>query len=371
MPQLKKRGKPRRSCDSCAQAKFACNGCLPCSSCQANALTCTYTRLRIDPPSANPGSQRNYEDAGNTVAPSSTSQLPTDDLLKARIPFLLNYYSSGNSSSSFYRTLESGRLRPSPDYASPAPSYESDATRLELFDEELLGDEGPLSNDLSHTVSLSKQASTRRRLALYRERGKQMVQELRRVANKRSASTNGAALDSLNNAVSQGLFSVANMILFTELYFERLHRHCPILHPSYFHIESVSMPLLLAIFLSGSILSHPRDTFDLALGCFDLAEDFIFDSVSFHTNSNKNTTHHEISIAAESLIAAVNFINLQMGRNDISLRRKLYHHRFPVLICAAKSLRLSQLAHHDTSLDHPINRLDWLSKECLIRYNAK
>ncbi|PLB48305.1 hypothetical protein P170DRAFT_510939 [Aspergillus steynii IBT 23096] len=363
MPRSRKRGKPRRSCDSCARMKFACQGNLPCSSCQANSLVCTYDRLRIDS-SSRPRSQRDSGDPGNPIV-SSASQPPTDDLLKLRIPFLLNYYSTGNSSSGFYRALESGRLKSNPDYVSSAPSYESDATQLELFDEELLRSDGPLSSNLS-CIKSAGQRNTRQRLSLYRDRGMEMVQELRKVAESHEPSLDGTLSHSLNTAVSQGLFSGANIIIFTQLYFERLHRHCPILHASSFRIDSVSLPLLLAIFLSGSILSHPRDTFDLALGCFDLAEEFIFASISSGLSPQKKQTDREMSTIAESLIAAVIFINLQMGRNDKTVRLKLCNQHFPVLLDTARSLRLFQLSHN-TGLSSQTDDLEFILNETLIR----
>lgn len=367
MPRSRKRGKPRRSCDSCASLKLACDGNLPCSSCQENFLICSYTRLRNELSSSS--TSRSQEDDGNVRKPvmPSMSQSPTDDLLKVRIPFLLNYYNTGNSSSGFYRALESGRLKASLDHVSSAPSYESDVIRLELFDEELLGRDGPLSINFSCTKSASDQTSTRQRLLLYRDRSRQMIQELRHTADRHEPSSNSRLTRSLNTALSQGLFSVANIILFTQLYFERLHRHCPILHSSTFRIESASLPLLLAIFLSGSILSHPRDTFDLALSCFDLAEELIFTSISTLTNPRKDWTHLEISRAAESLMAAVVFINLQMGRNNKAVRHKLRKQRFPVLINAVRSLRLFHLSHNNIGLAREIDNLEFTLKETLIR----
>lgn len=364
MPRSRKRGKPRWSCDSCASLKFACDRSLPCGSCEENALICSYDRLQLDPPSfPSHKSQGDGESARNPVV---SSQIPSDELLKVRIPFLLNYYSTGNSSSGFYRALESGRLKSNLDYVS-APSYESDVTRLGLFDEELFGGNGPISIDFSYTEPAPGQTSTRQRLLLYENRCREMIHELRRTADRHEPSLIGKLTHSLNTAISQGLFSVANIILFTQLYFERLHRHCPILHSSTFCIDSASLPLLLAIFLSGSILSHPRDTFDLALGCFDLAEELIFTSVSSLTASKKNRTRCEISVAAESLIAAVIFINLQMGRNDKDVRRKLRKQRLPVLIHAARSLDLFHLSHNDTGLAGELDDLDFTLKETLIR----
>ena len=94
MPRSKKRGKPRRSCDFCARMKFACQGSLPCSSCQTNSLVCTYNRLQIHPSSSGTGSQRDGEDAGNPIV-SSASQPPTNDPLKlvaaGKIDMALSY----------------------------------------------------------------------------------------------------------------------------------------------------------------------------------------------------------------------------------------------------------------------------------------
>lgn len=81
--------------------------------------------------------------------------------------------------------------------------------------------------------------------------------------------------------------------------------------------EPASLHFLLRIFLGGSIFSHPRDTYYLGVGCFDLAEEHIFDlPIRKVGYKDHGAAKERISQLAEPLIAAVIMTNLQMGRHN-------------------------------------------------------
>ncbi|KAK1143583.1 hypothetical protein N8T08_006193 [Aspergillus melleus] len=366
-------------------AKVACDKGVPCGTCSSNSFVCKYSRVSgtIQPdspqlPNIPPSEQEDTAADTRECQISPATQESTDTAYKVRIPFLLNFYRETNSCQDFYMALESGRPEPrqrcgpstkptevvfmSSAFAQASLTEESyegfpffgfpgvDSWGQELFD-------GRVSETMAEP-----------QLFCFRKCGEEIVKELSRTADNSGMSTEGAR-DSLYSAIEQGLFSVTNLVEYTQLYLQCLRRHCPIIDLPTSRISSVSSPLLLAMFLGGSILSYPRDTYHLAIECFDLAEECIFGLPIFKTGCKvSGAPESRMPDLAEPLMAAIIMVNLQVGRNDPGIRRRIRRQRFPSLVYAARSLSLFQIAHQNTSLQPVLNGLTFTEKESLIRY---
>ncbi|KAJ5955137.1 hypothetical protein N7501_009416 [Penicillium viridicatum] len=282
--------------------------------------------------------------------PSPPSCNSPDKLLKARIPFLLRYYAANNTVLDLIPALEAGR--PKVVHSSTPSSRLGETASGQLgATEGFLGgpglDEPPsmwsssIESDnymMSHrpdSVPTNHQQSD-----ILAIRAQELAQNLKPFATCAKSQAN------LKNATNQDLFSAANIRLFERLYVQSYHRHCPIIHIPTFQAESATLPLLLATFLGGSLHSYPRDTCSLAVDCIDIAEAYMFSLPVFNTEFKQPTTSEsQTSENYDVLKAVVILLQIQIGRNDPNIRRRVRYQRLPMLVHAARSISLFSSRH--------------------------
>lgn len=299
----------------------------------------------------------------NFVATSEKSET----LSKVRIPFLLNYYDVDNTLLDMYPALQAG----STETSQPA-DIPSSLGHVEFMPSEILElfPEG-IYNNVSQIWpnSTTEQSIYENRRSMFNkppdplthqpfsQRSLEVAEVLRHFAR------GGTFEAPLEKAIEQNLFSPTNMRDFEHLYTQHSHKHCPILHLPTLNTLSATLPLLLAIFLGGSLHSYPRDTFQLAVDCFDMIEAYLFSLSVFQTGVKKGIpTPSEV----ESLQAAVILLHLQFGRNDSGIRRRIRQQRFPILLHVARSMSLFE-SRHDENPTLP-GRCAWDPRsESLIR----
>ncbi|RAH68534.1 fungal specific transcription factor domain-containing protein [Aspergillus aculeatinus CBS 121060] len=183
------------------------------------------------------------------------------------------------------------------------------------------------------------------------QRAQEVLEALRSFATRNPSRTH------LDNAVNQNLFSAENILAFTHLYLQHCHRHCPILYLPALQAQSTTVPLLLVLFLGGSLHSYPRDTFDLAVDCFDIAEEFLF-SLPVFNPGQRNSPSSEVE-EHEALKAGVILLHLQIGRNQPGILQRVRYQRFPMLVHAARSRSFFCCRRHDES-----PRSAWKPRAC-------
>lgn len=310
--------------------------------------------------------------AGNLPAPSMDF---SDTLIRARIPFLLNYYDINNTFLDMYPALDTRRAEatksPSPPLLSELPNIPPEVAECYLDEDNLYEDGLDYCPFMwFDNIELGNHETTRRApVGLtnhqahenFAQRSQEVLQELTPFANCSSSRLH------LENAIGQDLFSAENMSAFAHLYVQHSHRHCPILHLPTFQAQHATVPLLLAIFLGGSLHSYPRDTYYLAVDCFDIAEAYLF-SLPVFKPGYKNLAPSELHMSErhEALKAAVILLHLQIGRNDPEIRQRVRYQRFPMLVQAARSASLFSSRHHDNSPLAGARTSDY-QKESLIR----
>ncbi|KAH9204381.1 hypothetical protein DL95DRAFT_496564, partial [Leptodontidium sp. 2 PMI_412] len=118
----------------------------------------------------------------------------------------------------------------------------------------------------------------------------------------------------------------------------------PIIHRPTFNCETVSLPLLLVIFLFGSLGCAPTDFTLSARKFFDVAEEYIFDHPTMqqlhHGYTNWAVSEAQIEVLQAALIIEI----VQNGTNNVETRRRLRTRRHPRYIAALKSCGLFQAA---------------------------
>ncbi|OJJ07653.1 hypothetical protein ASPVEDRAFT_88892 [Aspergillus versicolor CBS 583.65] len=367
------KGKPRSSCGSCALRKTACDGNWPCGSCVArggpDAARCSYNRVTVSASSSSFSSGpsepfprgRIQRDHSHSHSPTHENEVGvSDDLLMATIPFLVNYYGINRSCSNLYLALEIGR--PLPDLSiSPGCAPSS------LY---------------PYRCNNNAQESSEEVLADFTARGAEILETLRITATtcslSSSSSSTTTASTALETAATAGIFSSASIDRLARFCIYRLQRHFPFVHRPTFCVATASIPLLLAMILAGCVvdatyespLPVPSDRatsavsrLQLAVDCFDIAEDFIFrlplfnlkDLAKSHIHSHSQTT----TIETDTLMAAIIVVSLQIGRNDNAIRRRLRRLRLPALADAARALGLFGVAHRDRGTRDENQRPRW------------
>ncbi|OQE18597.1 hypothetical protein PENSTE_c017G04256 [Penicillium steckii] len=281
---------------------------------------------------------------------SSPPQNSPDRLLKARIPFLLRYYDVNNSVLDLIPALEAGQPKIAHSSVSACHLGEPVSGNLDatgtFLQESGLDEFIPIRRNIIDSNNYVTPDNTINEFPKYQnsdilsQRSRELTQELQPFAICTKSRAN------LKNAVDQALFSAANIRFFMHLYVQHHHKHCPIIHIPTYQAESASLPLLLATFLGGSMHSYPRDTWSLAVDCIDIAEAYMFSLPVFHADFQHNTIlDAEMLKNYEVLKAVIILLQLQIGRNDPHVRRRVRYQRLPVLLHAARSISLLSTRH--------------------------
>ncbi|CAG8250630.1 unnamed protein product [Penicillium salamii] len=327
LPPTEKKGTPRKSCDECARNKTSCDRKSPCGYCKNNALSCSYSRVLPRP---------QLTATATKEKPSAPSVDCPDMLLKARIPFLLRYYDAKNTVLDLIPALEAGRQNLS------TQSGDAASVRLEPIEgylDETHFDDSPLI--WSSTTEPNNHGIIRgtnepihyHPHEILAKRVQELVEKLNHVTDSDASRGN------LKNAMDQDFFSINNIRAFQHLYVQHFHRHCPIIHLPTFQAESAPLPLLLAIFLGGALNSFPRDTYSLAIDCLDIAEAYVFSLPVFKIEYKHAASSH-LSEDSDALKGLIILLQLQIGRNNHDIRRRIRYQRFPRLVHAARSMSL-------------------------------
>ena len=130
-------------------------------------------------------------------------------------------------------------------------------------------------------------------------------------------------------------FTPKNLDAFVQSYWRHWYPHCPLLDPLGFDVNSVPLPLLLGIFLTGAVFSPCQETTAIARDHFDLAEELIFRNPDF-TSANDETsigsTGQNLSVNFASLQAAFFIAVLQTFEGSSSARRRIRTNRYSGIV---------------------------------------
>ncbi|GME62236.1 hypothetical protein BKA56DRAFT_506757 [Neofusicoccum parvum] len=179
-----------------------------------------------------------------------------------------------------------------------------------------------------------------------------------------SMARNGAS----NNAefdwcLAESVFTVDNLRDFEWAYFHRIHRHNSVIHRPTFDCETVSLPLLLAVFLFGSVYSAPLDSALSARYFFECAEEYIYTHPTFRSLVDDLPAERGTVDEIQVLQAAVTIQTLQYGVNNKTTRRRIRVERHPHLVTAVRSAGFFQAKHSGP----PTSWEEFIKTETLVR----
>ncbi|CAI7639039.1 unnamed protein product [Penicillium bialowiezense] len=147
-------------------------------------------------------------------------------------------------------------------------------------------------------------------------------------------------------------FAPQNLDAFVQSYWCHWYPHCPIVDPLAFDVNSIPLPLLLGIFLTGAVFSPCPHTTSTARDHFDLAEEFIFRNPDFTTvidgASIGSPAGQYSPVGFHALQAAFSIAVLQTFEGSSSARRRIRTYRYTDIITVTRTLSLPS-KHNDAS----------------------
>lgn len=318
------------------------------------------------------------------------------------IPFLLNYTDSNNKTIlDFRRGIESTTLGDSDDgpavpvqdsatenlTESPRPTEAIDELALNIdftqgFPLDINFDQDPwdwseylfplpsiqvFDNDWSSPSVISEEASSN----ALEKRAAELAQALLS-AQALAPPHVCSSLDSWKPRV-RDLVTATSLSRAIRSFSKRMTPHYHWIRPLDIDAKVISMPLLMVIFLAGSIYSSMEQSYNFALGCFDLAEHIIFEFELLKVITETQDCHRSgISPRQlELLNAAIVIIYLQMGMKDNMKRWRIRALRYPILLKAARVLALFSVPRphvHDAHSLTPADQVTWTRHQSLLRY---
>jgi hypothetical protein len=143
--------------------------------------------------------------------------------------------------------------------------------------------------------------------------------------------------DNFRMNLAKAVFLGNNLVEYISAFFHFFHPHTPFIHRPSFDVSKVSLHLLLAVVLVGSIFCTPQDDALSARYFFGLAEEYVFERL------REVIVHGKNSIEADSIDivqAAVLVHALQVNSNHGGVRLRVRANRFPEIVAAMRRLGL-------------------------------
>ena len=324
-----KLGKRRQSCDRCFQFKQSCDAAITCARCRSSGITCTYRRLDGYTAFSSPS---NFSGIGSNLAvnDSITGGLGSGSE-RMHLQFLLNF-TDPCTFGTFTAVNIDHSLRTSLQHAIGYSSLESDEENSAMMSGMSIWDQGdglldlvdiflPGIDEESHSATDYPVLEPTEECGLQDRMGEIISQ----LSNIHNSISRGHALEqeSFNIRLAESVFTVTNLKHFVRAFFSGFYRYLPIIHRPTFDSEHISLPLLLAVFLIGSVHSAPKDPAISARSFLDLAEEHIFNHYAFwgllEVDRGGEVSVEEIEI----LQAAIIILAIQISKDDVTTQRRI------------------------------------------------
>ncbi len=306
IPGPLKKGKQRRACDQCARSKLSCDFESPCESCLASRNKCTYQRIREEPRlsedlTGEASASANFEQsAASVLIPDHREGSPIldDDVqsrpsCKASISFMLN---DTDPEAGTLRDELSSSARESLDLSKSSNtdglnetrgllcSSNSEVSIDDLFPGYFLpvsdAERKFLQSPLGQAPVEHQSTATASSFIIRKSRTNELADCLTAVSLSLPKDHPQCAPNA-HLAQALSLFEQSSIQKFISIYFHQCHRHTPIIHSGTFNANTVTVPLLLAIILTGALSSPHPDEVSKAQGVLDLTEECVFRDASF------------------------------------------------------------------------------------------
>lgn len=333
------RGRKRKACDSCAQSRMVCDGELPCETCLARKLDCSFNRMQ------------------QAITSCTSSQEESDSRpQRITISFLLNYTDPVHRSS--YDLLQFLTRKnddaPVPE-SSVQNSHQGNNTGFwqsifhDFIDTSALG---PPSQETGLTYGCHES-----------ENIPMTIDRLLTELKQYQTHLPGIKPDLVK---AEAFFSSSNLLKFVTSFFQHCYTSDRFVHEASFNVNTVSTALLLAVVLLGATCASPADA-ALAEQYLTVAEYLVFENTGFHQLLYHDENPPQSRKNIELVQAAIIVMYLQSASDQVEFKRRIRIQRFPSLVSVIRSLRLTQ-AINDTPLSSREFVLqDYVHKETLVR----
>ncbi|KAB5515474.1 fungal-specific transcription factor domain-containing protein [Coniochaeta sp. 2T2.1] len=347
LPPVAKRGRRTKACDVCFRIKVSCDSKSPCGRCSARGLSCVYGRFCVYP-SHRPAVLVAPAEEGS--ADSSAISPPQES--RSMVPFLLNCTDPSVNSVNEILANE-----PEKDVETPT-AWE----RLPLTDNVLaaftidprLLFTGLLNQDLEppeydntlydHYWGGAVPAS----LTLddeFAARVQLLLSELLHFMDARPQLGSGN-----DRFLLQTFFASAGCQMFMSSFFRRRHYHSPLIHWPTLDPGKTTLPLLLAMLLTGAAYSHWHEAkrdIRFSRRLHVLAEKYIFTKLQKCAASAVGSRSSQETLEILQAAYLVNYLNIEI--NDAAVRQRVMAKRHPMLVAFLRTLGFVADQQHELS----------------------
>ncbi|KAH6951223.1 hypothetical protein BKA56DRAFT_605853 [Ilyonectria sp. MPI-CAGE-AT-0026] len=346
-----KPGKARQACDACSQRKSFCDAAVPCARCQSTGTRCTYKRLEADRSSTPDHLTGSLSSSGRGVSERAGLGHSTGN---ASIDFLLAFtdpLAHGPSRAILADNLNHASTQDIvADMLLPDVLLDNDDTPGYVIPPDL-GDWFPGAFDLT-TFYFDEDCVSNQNLSVLDSKAEadlaarmtELISRLSVIHELTSKDGSGPRQD-FDVALAQKVFTVTSLRRFVDAYFHQFHGCNPLVHRPTFDMQTVSLPLLLALFLFGSQCSVPLDEAISAGEFFDLAEEYIFRQPIFSTGPQDSCPEHITAQEVEALQGGLIINMIQRCSKSKETRRRIRFRRTPCLVATTRMSGLFGAKH--------------------------
>ena len=374
-----RRGKVRQACDTCAQRKLSCDSISPCTRCLSSGASCTYQRRTYGVSRPAPSTDTSTGDLPPSEPHVVVGTPSTSSREDVPFPFLLAFTSPAEHESTTILVTASKTQATSNGQAISAPLEPSALDfSFEYYGALFWDHENWASEFIDHSipsfngnVDQHSHSFTQKQVdTILETRLAQMCSQLGST-HAHILASNPYSRVSFDKSLAEQVFTTANLETFIQAHFQHLHQYYPIIHRPTFSPETVSLPLLVAIFLLGALAAPPTDSALSARRFYDIAEEYIFEHLAKQSSYNEHAEHVQSGYDFEVLQAAHMINIVQNGTNNVITRRRLRMKRHPSYIAALRSHGLFEHASEGSADTLDTVESKWhsfISKESRKRY---
>ncbi|KAF2831592.1 hypothetical protein CC86DRAFT_283308, partial [Ophiobolus disseminans] len=153
---------------------------------------------------------------------------------------------------------------------------------------------------------------------------------------KPNSDTMACPTDQTFMDMAKTVFTVNNIVEYVSAFFTFFNPHALLIHQPSFNIDEVSLPLMLAISLLGTIFCTPQDHALSARYFFDLTEEYVFGLLHAASICNNLPSYESLQLVQAAFLIHA----LQMNSNHEEVRLRIRVHRFPAIVASMRRLDL-------------------------------
>ncbi|XEV04758.1 hypothetical protein FSHL1_010045 [Fusarium sambucinum] len=336
-----KRGRKRQACDYCSSHKLACDAKRPCERCSSRGLNCTLGLVDHYDQKHRPSREHEHYIADKEPEPD-----------RLAVSYLLNLTDPNNPS------MMDAMLTEPPDPATPMRSWwnripiGNTETEHHLQPQSPGADFNPMSwpmLDPFFSLSLGTGTAADEEFWGFGPASSPFTTSTSQLHAR--VQLLASELDKINHdPMSAPFFTESNFLAFISAVYRYRHSQLPLLHWPSFILDRASLPLLLAVALSGAIFAHSVD--DAAVQGLrpsqelcDTIETYIFNHLEAFDEATVRHHGNPGTSAVEACQAALFIVMIQSSVNCYKTRRRITAKRRTDFVAIVRNLQIFKVRH--------------------------